>query len=248
TMDFRRTTMIITKHTPRVIADGMLGALAIAGTVLTSPLLRSWYTRWGVTRAEAAQSLPGDTFVPHPRWQVTCAITIYAPAAQIWPWLVQLGCRRGGWYSYDLLDNGGIPSADRILPAYQHLALGDSVPALPKGNFGFPVALIEPERVLTLAGTLNTATGQTAEPDDPRLTNYFSGDQTWVLQPLDDRATRLIFRTRIAWNPSLLNSLIYRGLVEPISFVMGRKMLRTLKRRAERLAYQQLPIQASSSL
>lgn len=120
--------------------------------------------------------------------------------------------------------------------------------ALPKGDFGFPVALIGPERVLTLAGTLNTATGQPAEPDDPNLKDYFSGDQTWVLQPLDDQATRLIFRTRMAWNPSLLNSLIYRGLIEPISFVMGRKMLRTLKRRAEQYSMQELPAQAASNL
>lgn len=240
--------MIISKQTPRVIGEGMLGALAIAGTVLAAPLLRGWYTRWGATSAEAAQSLPGDAFVPHPRSQVTCAITIDAPAARIWPWFVQLGCRRGGWYSYDLLDNGGIPSADRIIPAYQHLAIGDTVRALPKGDFGFPVALIEPERLLTLAGTLNTATGQPAEPDDPNLKHYFSGDQTWVLQPLDSQATRLIFRTRMDWNPSLFNRLIYRGLIEPISFVMGRKMLRTLRRRAEQQSVQELPTQAAPNL
>lgn len=239
--------MIITKHTPRVIGEGLLGALAIVGTVLAAPLLRAWYTRWGATPAEAAQSLPGDAFVPHPKSQVTCAITIHAPTVQVWPWFVQLGCQRGGWYSYDLLDNGGVPSADRIIPEYQHLAIGDIVRALPQGDFGFPVALIEPERVLTLAGTLNTKTGQPAEPGDPSLTDYFSGDQTWVLQPLNDRATRLIFRTRMDWNPSLFNLLIYRGLVEPISFVMGRKMLRTLKQRAEQFTMQQIPARATST-
>jgi proline iminopeptidase len=226
--------MVIGKHTPRVLGEGIVGALTIAGTIVTAPLLRPWYTRWGTTVAEAQARLPGDEYVPRPDSQITCAITIGAPPAQIWPWLVQIGCRRGGWYSYDLLDNGGTPSAATILPEHQHIALGDSIPALPKGDFGFPAAIVEPERTLTLAGTLNTATGQPADGADGTLTRFFSGDQTWVLRPLNGHGTRLIFRSRMAWNPSVLNRLIYRGCVEPISFVMGRKMLRTLKGRAER--------------
>lgn len=234
--------MVISKQVPHVIGEGIVGAIAIGCTILASPLLRSWYRHWGTTLAEAEQRLPGDAFVRHPKSQITCAVTIHAPTAQIWPWFVQLGCGRGGWYSYDLLDNGGVSSAARIIPDYQHLQIGDIVRALPKGDFGFPVAAIEPERVLTLAGTLNTATGQPADAGDLGVKAYFSGDQTWVLQPLDAYTTRLIFRTRMDWNPSLLNSLIYRGLVEPISFVMGRKMLRNLKRRAERGADRQMPV------
>ena len=87
------------------------------------------------------------------------AVTVQASAEGIWPWFVQLGCQRGGRYSYDLLDNGGIPSADRIIPEFQQPETGDSVKAMPKGDFGFPVAIIEPDRQLTTAGTTNTDTG-----------------------------------------------------------------------------------------
>jgi hypothetical protein len=107
---------------------------------------------------------------------------------------------------------------------------------MPKGDFGFPVAVIQPERALILAGTLNTATGQPAAQDAARPAAYFAGDQAFVLEPVDARTTRLILRNRMGWNATRLNTLIYRGIVEPVSFVMGRRMLRNLKRRAERHA------------
>ncbi len=112
--------------------------------------------------------------------------------------------------------------------------MGDIVKAVPHGDVGFPVALIEPEHALTLAGTLNTATGQPADVHEPAVKAYFRGDQIWVLQAL--HPTRLLFRTRMDWNATAINYLAYRMLVEPVSFVMGRIMLRTLKRRAEQTA------------
>lgn len=105
--------------------------------------------------------------------------------------------------------------------------------AAPKGDFGSPVAIIEPARQLTLAGTTNTRTGEEADPNDPELDAYFSGNQTFLLSEIDERSTRLIFRMRIDWNPSLFGTIAYRGFVEPISFVMGRKTLLNVKRRAE---------------
>jgi proline iminopeptidase len=221
------------KFNPLLILEGLAGAGLIALTILFSALLRKKYSRWGATPEEVRRRLPGDTFVPNPRSELTNAITIQAPPEKVWPWFVQLGCLRGGWYSYDLLDNGGIPSADRIVPKYQDLRVGDTVKATPDGSFGFPAAIVEPERVLSLAGTMNTATGQSAEAGDPSLEAYFSGDQTFYLEPVEEKATRLIFRMRTDWNPTFMNNLIYGSIVEPISFVMGRKMLRTLKRRNE---------------
>ncbi len=220
----------------RVLGEGVVGALAIAGTALLSPLLRGWYRRWGATDEEIGRRLPGDEFVPRYRSDLTCAVTVGAPARDVWPWFVQLGCQRAGWYSYDLLDNGGVPSADRILPELQNLSVGDVIKAVPNGSFGFPVAVIEPGRALSLAGTLNVKTGQPADPNDPTLEAYFSGDQTFVVEDAGVNRSRLLFRMRTGWNPSLLNNLIYRGIVEPISFVMGRKMLLNVKRRAEALA------------
>jgi len=221
------------RFNPNMIGEGILGAAAVGITILLSPLLRPWYRKWGATDDEVQRALPGDECVPHPKSDLTLAITIHAPASQVWPWYVQLGCQRGGWYSYDLLDNGGFPSADRIILGYQHLEVGDMVKAVPNGNFGFPVAQIEPNKALVLAGTINTKTVTPADPKDPGVEAYFSGDQTFYLDAKDDNTTRLIFRMRTDWSPSWFNTLIYRGVVEPISFVMGRKMLLNIKKRSE---------------
>jgi len=219
-----------------ILLEGITGVIAIGFTLVLSPILRPWYSRWGATQAEIQRDYPGDEFVPRPKSQLTCAITIHASREQVWPWFAQLGCQRSGWYSYDLLDNGGAPSADRILAEYQDLKVGDIVKAVPNGSFGFPVAAIAPGAALVLAGTLNTRTGQSADPNDRGLEAYFSGDQTFLIEPGAQNSTRLIFRMRTDWNPGWMNSLIYRGLVEPVSFVMGRKMLLNIKKRAEKLA------------
>lgn len=219
----------------KIIAEGILGAAAVSFTIIFSPILRSRYKRWGATDAELKRAYPGDEFVPHPKSELTCAITIDASAEKVWLWFVQLGCQRGGWYSYDLLDNGGCPSADQILPEYQRLEVGDVVKAVPNGSFGFPVAAIDPERALVLAGTLDTRTGQPADPHQAGLEAYFSGDQTFVIETLGNGSSRLLFRMRTDWDPSFLNGLIYRGILEPASFVMGRKMLINIKQRSEQL-------------
>jgi hypothetical protein len=217
----------------RTIMEGLGGALAIAGTVFLSPLLAPWYRKWGATEQEVGRSLPGDKLAPHPRSDITCAVTIRAPASRVWPWLVQLGCQRAGWYSYDLLDNGGQLSAGRILPEHQHLAVGDEVLLTPKGPLAMPVATVEPEKALVLGGTLNTRTGEGVAPGDPLPEAYYTGINAFVLEQASEGATRLLFRQRLDWSPALANTLIYRVFLEPISFVMGRKMLEGIKRRAE---------------
>ncbi len=220
----------------RTILEGIGGAIQIAFTILLSPVLRRWYRYWGTTGEERRRIFPGDEYVPRPKSEITGAITVHALPDCIWPWFVQLGCRRAGWYSYDLLDNGGVPSTERILPEYQRLEIGDIVKAMPDGNFGFPVAEIHPERALVLAGTVNTQTGKPADSNDPDLKAYFSGDQTFVIDPIDEKSSRLLFRMRMDWNPSFASTLGLRWIVEPISFVMGRKLLRSIKGRAEALA------------
>ena len=209
----------------------MIGAM-----VLLSPLLRPWYRRWGATDGEASMALPADDIVPHPKSEVTCAITVQAPASQIWPWFVQLGCRRAGWYSYDLLDNGGMLSAGRILPEFQQIDIGDVVKAMPKGEFGFPVAIVDPCRALCLAGVLDTKTGKPVDPHGSMPEAYFAGDQTFALHEIDARTTRMIFRMRTDWNSSFFNNLGMRYFLEPISFVMMRKTLINIKQRAEKFA------------
>jgi hypothetical protein len=217
----------------RMIMEGLGGILAIAGTVVLSPLLAPWYRKWGALEEETRRSLPGDELAPHPRSEITCAITLDAPVGRVWPWLVQLGCQRAGWYSYDMLDNGGQPSADRILPEHQHLAVGDNVLLTPNGPLAMPVLALVPEKALVLGGTLNTRSGEGVAAGDPLPEAYYTGINAFVLEQAGAKATRLIFRQRLDWSPALANTLMYRVFLEPISFVMGRRMLKGIKHRAE---------------
>jgi proline iminopeptidase len=215
------------------IAQGIGGALRIGVTIVLAPFLRPQYSRWNASDREIAEPMPGDEYVPESKSLLTMAVTINAGPENVWPWMAQLGCGRGGWYSYDLLDNGGVPSAERIIPEYQTIAVGDSVAAVPGGGMSFPVSIVEPNRLLVLGGTLNTATGQPVACGEQLPEKYFGGSQIYSLVPAAKGKTRLIFRNRMTWNDSPMLNFIYRGLVEPITFNMGRKMLMNLKRRAE---------------
>jgi hypothetical protein len=203
---------------PTIIEEG-LGALAIAGTIITSPISRSWYSKWGAVKGEVSMSLPGDEFVPNPVLESTRAITIQAPAAEIWPWLVQMGQGRGGLYSYERLENlvgCEMQNADRIIPEYQDLKVGDKVRLVPEGrNLYFIVKAVEQCRAIILWG------------DDPPTTWAF------VLEPADDISTRLLTRWRQDYERTFGNIIGWRGFTDPINFVMERKLLQGIKARAE---------------
>jgi hypothetical protein len=163
--------------------------------------------------------MAGDARIATPTYSATLALTIGAPPAQVWPWLAQMGYRRGGLYSYDWLDRlfGYLdaPSAERILPALQCLRAGDVIP-IGRGP-GFPVAAVEPGRTLVLGG----------EADGVAW--------TWelALYPIDERRTRLVSRNRVR-APATIGSALFMLVIEPAAFIMTRKML-GIKRRAERL-------------
>ena len=203
----------------KYIGEGIVGAAAIAVALLT-PLFQARRARWGATNAEVQHSLPGDDLVPHPKGGYTHAITIRASAADVWLWLVQMGQGRGGFYSYEFLQNlvgCQIHNADRIIPGFQHLEVGDSVRLHPKAP-PLQVAAIEPGRVIVLyAG------------------EYIQNGSTWVffLDELDEGTMRLIARFRFDCKPSLGNMLGYSFFLEPISCLMQRKMLLGIKQRAE---------------
>jgi hypothetical protein len=113
-------------------------------------IVKPWHNRWGATDEEVARPLPGDEFVPEAKIGATHAITIYAPPAQVWPWLVQLGQGRSGFYSYDFIETAmglDIQAARQIKPEHQELAVGDLIPLAPDG-FGVPVAILEKEKAL----------------------------------------------------------------------------------------------------
>lgn len=102
------------------------------------------------TAVEKHRLLPGDGMVPEPMFSVTHAITIDAPVERVWPWLAQMGSDRAGWYSWDAIDNGSMPSASSIVPNFQAVALGDVMPAVPGANDAFVVAAVDPPRDLVL--------------------------------------------------------------------------------------------------
>ncbi len=113
--------------------------LAALGAVLFGVyfrFIRPWQLRWGATDEEVARAMSGDEVVKQPTFNATRAVTIQARPEEIWPWLVQIGCKRAGWYSYDWIDNLGIPSANRIVPELQHLEVGDLIPFSPDGKQG----------------------------------------------------------------------------------------------------------------
>ena len=194
-------------------AFAALGGLA----VLYGFFVRPWMKTWGATPGEARGSLPGDGFVADGRIQATRAITLEGPPSRAWPWLLQIGTRRGGWYSYDRLDNGGHPSAESILPQYQGLKVGDKVPITPDGKASFPVALLVQEQVLGLGG------------DDGKVGALWA----MVLRALPNGKTRLIVRLTMRVRPRPLG-LLAELCLEPVHFIMERKMLLELQRRSWR--------------
>jgi hypothetical protein len=179
--------------------------------------------RWGATDEESEGPLPGDDLIEKADLIATRAITIRASAEKVWPWIAQLGQGRGGFYSYDFLENlvgCDIHSADRIVPEWQDLVVGDEVRFAPE--VGLAVASLEHGRSLVLRGGIPI--GNTAPPYD----------FTWafVLRDGPDKTTRLLVRERYAYTRTWA-----RLIVEPtevLSFVMSQKMLREIKERAER--------------
>ncbi|MCL5961159.1 MAG: hypothetical protein M1358_17945 [Chloroflexi bacterium] len=127
------------KHSSIFRICGLLAAAGIVTLPLYLRVIRPWQLRWGATDAELARSMPGDDIVQRPTFVATRAVTIQARPNEIWPWLLQIGCRRAGWYSYDWIDNLGTPSAERIIPELQHLEVGDLIPMSPDRKLGFTV-------------------------------------------------------------------------------------------------------------
>ena len=182
--------------------------------------IRRWMNQWGAAPADLARVMAGDGLLPDWTYSGTTAIVVDAPPEQIWPWLVQIGYQRGGLYSYDWLDRlfGYLdrPSANRILPEFQHLAVGDRIP-LGQGP-SWPVAVVEPNRALVLD-----------------MRNMGGLDWVWQfgLFPIDESRTRLVSRSRVraqaVWARLLTHAM------EPAAFLMMRRMLLGLKQRAEGL-------------
>src|SRR5512138_1213317 len=182
--------------------------------------VRRWMSRWGATPSDLTRVMAGDSLLVDPTYSGTMAVTVAAPPEDIWPWLVQIGYRRGGLYSYDWLDRlfGYLdrPSANRVLPEFQNLAVGDVIP-VGRGD-GFPVTAIEPYRALVLSGT----------------SDGFQWVWQFGLYKLDNDRTRLVSRGTQRFAKTIRWWLFMR-VMEPAAFIMTRRMLLGLKQRAEGL-------------
>ncbi len=194
-------------------------ALALAGAGVAYVLGgRSWCNTWGATPEEVAREMPGDELLSEPDMLATRGITISAPPRDIWPWLVQMGSGRGGAYTYDWIENLfglDMHSANRILPEYQDLEVGDVLPMGPKGP-GMRVEVLEPERAMVY--------------------RFEDGNWVWAFGLYPQLGgTRLVSRNRISAPGALVGRKLFNLLfMEPGSLVMERKMLRGIKDRAER--------------
>ena len=214
----------------------VLTVVAVTTAVVVSVywfLLRPWHLRWGATDDEVARALPGDEMVPHPRLTATHALTIQAPPDQVWPWLVQIGQGRAGFYSYESIENlmgADIHNSNRLLPQFQTLHVGDAIPLAGDGT-SIPVAAVEPNHLLILGGRVDARNKPDWFKDQPDA--FFETSWVFLLEPVD-RGTRLTERFRLNWGPdSLRNTLYYRALLEPGSFIMERRMLLGIQERAE---------------
>ena len=206
----------------------------LVGAVSAEAALIHFGRTYGSTAHERAMRLPGDGIVADPTVVTNHAVTIDAPPDCVWPWLVQMGWGRGGWYTARWVDrllfpaNG--PSADRIIPEVQNLRLGDFIPdGAPETECGLIVEVLEPNRALVLHSTSHL----------PRSwRDRAQADWSWafVLTAVDGgQRTRFLFRSRWTTAPWWLTAAGWLGIV-PADFVMSRDMLRGVKRRAEELA------------
>jgi hypothetical protein len=186
--------------------------------------LRRGQLHWGATPAEAESDLPGDEVLPDASLVATRAISVAAAPEEVWPWLAQLGQGRAGFYSYDVLENMvgcDITSADRIVPQWQDVAVGDEFRLHP--DMALPVAVVDPPTALVVQS-------ESAGSADEKETPY---DFTWafVVRPAGPHGSRLIARERYAWNTPVMRPAI--EFLTLVSFVMTEKMLRGIRDRAE---------------
>ncbi len=179
---------------------------------------------------ESTRSLTGDELLPDAREQVTHAITIPATAQAIWPWLVQMGCGRAGYYSVDLLDNSGLPSAREIHPELQQIAVGDVLPATPGSDDGFEVLSIEQNRALVLGGLFDLEADRQLPFVTIRPANHWQVTWAFVLEPLDVQLTRLHVRVRASFPAS---GRLHASSIRLVHHFMQTAQLRHLAARVE---------------
>jgi hypothetical protein len=193
--------------------------------------LRPKHVRWGARDEEVIREMPGDDLIVEPKGTTTRAITIEAPPEKVWPWLVQIGQGRGGFYTYDWLQQLGgieIDNVSEIIEEYQDLKVGDIIRLAPESeepDLYMEVHAIEGPKTLVLRTPSERVN---ATPDF-----YFESTWAFQLEPVGEHATRLLSRTRTVYEAKAGKTTFHRALLEPGQFIMERKMLLGIKERVE---------------
>ncbi len=231
---------------------GFTAGAAVTAVAAYQLAYKPWRRQWAASPEEAERMLPGDDLVPEASVVETTAVTIDAPPSAVWPWLLQMGYDRGGWYSYDAVDMKR-SSAREILPELQELEVGQLVPVAPE--MGFRVDVLEPERSLVLyndselvaeqssaaAERLAEVTAEGGElPPGLKMAGGlsqatmadFKASWAFVLEPLDGGQTRLLERLRV-WTTPGPAAAITGPLMDFGIFLMTRKQMLGIKERVE---------------
>ncbi len=219
--------MATSAHLPGVgVLAALEGAGLIAWNLVATPFVGRKRLRWGTKETEATDPFPGDELVPDPKWSYTLGIDVAAPPEAVWPWIAQIGQGRGGFYSYQTLENMlgcKISNTAEILPEYQHPEVGDDIYLHPTAP-PIRVEIVDPPHTLVLCGS----------PAD--IAGEGWGISTWQfnVRPGSAGRSRLLTRGRSDFSPGWATRLAFgRFPLEPIAFVMSRKMLLEIKRLAE---------------
>jgi hypothetical protein len=222
----RPRTSVPGRRWPALIVVLALGYLAV---------VRPRLLRWGATDEEVGDRFPGAEFIGGGIRSATMAVTIDAPPSQVWPWLVQMGADRAGWYSWDRLDNFGRRSADRIHPEWQAISLGDRLAATPDGSQWWEVAVLGPERFLGVRMSLDLR-GRPFDPTGVAPRCYTDSIWGFRLLRLAAGRTRLVVSGYWALRPKWLQPIMSVLVLEPSHWIMQTRQFANLKRRAELLA------------
>jgi proline iminopeptidase len=201
--------------------------IGVYATVVRPRLLR-----WGATADEVQRPYPADDLVPGGSRGSTMAVTIDAPPRQVWPWLVQMGHGRAGWYSWDRLDNFGAHSADRIHPEWQDVSVGDRLQSTPDGSHWFDVAALDPERFLALRVAFDVRGRQIAS-GGLRPPGYHESVWCFLLKELPGGRTRLVVTVYASGRERGVQALARLAFWEPAHWIMQRRQFTNLRRRAD---------------
>lgn len=195
----------------KILAISTLAVIVLVPLFIT--VYRPWQLTWGATEEEIHRGMPGDGLVPEPTFNATRAVTIKGRPEEIWPWIVQIGYKKAGFYSHDWLDNEGIPSAERIVPEYQNLTVGDKIPL--SESVDAEVRVLDRNRFLLLLVEEDSET-------------HGAWTWAWGLYEQDAEHTRLVTRLR-----ARLKSPVSNLILDAFEIVMMRKCLLGIKRRVE---------------